>query len=264
MRHYLIAVCTTLVTAAGLFAQTTSQTRVLLPLNVDLTKGLYGSVWLTDLALANHGESPLDVRGLGPDECAAFPCTPPPIRSHTTVFAGYVRCAAPGGRLLYVDSARLSDLGATLRTRDTTRQDQTWGTAIPVVTDKDLFSSTFSLVNVPLDARFRSTLRIYDVDPSTPAQISVRFYRMGVQPGQPDVPDTLLRSIVPIFATTPGPAAQFCGASAEIHLWDYQELVSAGSLRIEVVPADLRKEYWGFVSVTHNDTQHVTVIATLK
>ena len=39
------------------------------------------------------------------------------------------------------------------------------------------------------------------------------------------------------------------------------QLIGKGPLRIDVSPFESATRAWGYVSITNNDTQHVTVIA---
>ena len=85
--------------------------------------------------------------------------------------------------------------------------------------------------------------------------------------GEHDVPypvahaDTLIAELTPAFAASSASAAPYCPAYAEVALSQNPALVSAGRIRIEIVPGDPSQQYWGFVSVTNNTTQEVSVIS---
>ena len=44
-------------------------------------------------------------------------------------------------------------------------------------------------------------------------------------------------------------------------LAEHPEVVGKGALRIDISPFEPATRAWGYVSITNNDTQHVTVIA---
>jgi hypothetical protein len=251
VRHLILP----LLLLLGAVPASAQQARVLVALNTDVVPGAFGSLWETKLTLANNSSTPLVVEGAGPDTCPFPDCAPGPIDPHSSIIPT-VRCAA-GPRVLYVEASRLPDLAATLRTHDVSKDAETWGTVVPVVSEESFRSKTFSLVDVPLVAGFRSTLRIYDVDPTTAGDVIVRAYRINASNGS-NARDELLRTITPVFTASSG--NRFCGGVAELHLGDYPELVAAGRTRLEIVPSDEHKDYWAMVSVTQNATQFVTLI----
>jgi hypothetical protein len=204
-----------------------------------------------DSGSRNIGDAPVWVTR-NPGIIPGVPPLPPgmtEIVEHLNVSSDAVR-----GAFAIVEQGRANDVSFTLRTRDVSRQHQTWGTTIPVVRQHELFARTFTLLDIPAEAQFRSTLRIYDVDAATPPSVRVRVYGFYLS-GTATVEDTLLAAMTPAFAMPPSSAFP---ASAEIPL-DFPTPVGQ-RLRVEIEPLDGRQEYWGLVSVTHNETQHVTVI----
>ena len=135
---------------------------------------------------------------------------------------------------------------------------------MPVIPAERLFAQRFSIVDVPMEAQFRSMLRLYDFNAATPPSVRVRVF--GLDPNR-DFPrsstdDTLLYETTPSF-TVPATGGGFisCPGYYELALASIPALAGTQRVRIEVEPLDGAGDYWGFVSVTHNDTQHVTVIA---
>lgn len=228
--------------------------KVLLPIAPQRVEGAFGSSWVTELAISNLSSSPVWVSR--PPVC--FPvCVAPPLSPNTTDFITYQVAARDViGQLLLVEKGRLKDLAMTLRSRDTSREFETWGTSIPVVTADDLYARTFGLVDVPMDPQFRATLRIYDVNASTPPRVRIRIYEIP----SPNARNPLIAEFEPPFIVPlPGDVSEY-PASAEIPLWLDPELVKHSRIRIEVEPLDGAQDYWAVVSVTHNVTQHVTLI----
>lgn len=249
----------------GSLAQAQTVEKLLLPIAPQRVPGAFGSEWVTDAVVTNMSDSPIRVTRDLPPVCVAL-CTPFPIPARSTAFVTDIpRSADVRGTYLFVESGRTHDLSVTLRTRDLSRQNETWGTVIPVVGADDLFAARFGLADVPVEPQFRSTLRIYDVDAETTPAVRVRVYRIDPQrdPANNSVlsdADTLLLDVTPAFnLPAPGTRAIF-PASVEIPLWLLPELANAGRVRVQIDPLTGERDYWAFVSVTHNETQHVTVV----
>ncbi len=173
------------------------------------------------------------------------------------------------GALLLVERQFAPQVAVHLRVQDVSRQAQTWGTEIPAVREGQLFTTPFDLLDVPLAAGFRQTLRIYDVDALPRASAVIRFYRIDpavTYPNQPTnpqpAPDTLLAEKVITLQTEQRPESPtFDLGYAEVS--DFAaipELQGADRVRIQIIPATQSLRLWALVSVTNNETQHVTVI----
>ena len=194
--------------------------------------------------------------------CAGAPPLPPKV---SVIVDEMLRCDTRGG-YLFVEQSRAADLAVSLRSRDLSRRLETWGTTVPAVRSADLFSGTFGINDVPMESQFRSTLRVYNVDP-TGGVVTLRFYQTLTHPprGWPTFPhgnpDRLLLELQPAFIVpTSGGGTASCPSFFEIALDQYPQLVGVARMRIEVAARDARRSYWAFVSTTHNTTQHVTVL----
>ncbi len=258
MRRLLQAAAATYLVLTGsiLHAQ---YDRVLLPITPGSQAGAYGSQWLTTVAITNSSDASITVGGYKED-CGGLVCRDlPNIQPHATVVTSSVYgCSGIQGMFLYVEQGRLNDIGVTLRTRDMSRQNETWGTSIPVVSAGALFDRMFQLVDIPVDDQFRAILRIYDFTPGATGAVRVRIYAvtLSVSGPLPDgrVADRLLNELTPAFTSSS------CAGYAEVPLSPQAGLAPGQRLRVEVQPLDGKKDYWGFASVTHNSTQLVTVI----
>jgi hypothetical protein len=260
------------VTVTSTYAQQlpVEQEQILVPITPTPHTGIpgaFGSSWATDLAITNGGDAPVTVFGLPlpicPVLCMVVPPTPLPAKA--TIAAFSEPCSAAAGRILIADRSTADDLFFTLRSHDTSRDDRAWGSIIPVVRSRDRFSRSFSIVDVPIDTRFRPLLRLYSMNGAAPGSVHVRFFAedpnafLGAA-----VSDTLISEVTPAFATGSAP---YCPGYAEIALSQEPSLnlpaalLNGNRIRIEVVPADSSQQYWGFVSVTNNDTQEVSIIA---
>jgi len=165
------------------------------------------------------------------------------------------------GRLLY--QFGLPSMGPhsyELSVRDLARQAESWGTEIPVIRANEFRRGTMQLLNVPTDRRFRLALRLYDPHATNRLSVTVRIYDQSA--------GTLLRTISLTLPTpVPNSFPEYNGYPAFPGYAEVNDLLasiegspSPQALRIEVVASDAKAGYWGFVSITNNETQQVTTI----
>ena len=223
-----------------------------------IVPGAFGSQWLTDAVVTNISDTPLYLQGFFP--CNFDPCLVGPMPPHTSIhLSGVPGCDEVPGAFLSFPAGRERDLSITLRSQDLTRQRETWGTTIPVVAPNDGFEQRFGLTDVPMDPQFRSMLRIYTLSAATTAAVRLRIFTenlSGVFPG--DAPaDVVLVDTQPRFVIPKTGGA--CPAAAQLALSSLPELAGHQRVRIEIEPLTGTK-YWAFIAITHNETQHVTVI----
>lgn len=220
---------------------------LLVPLSTDEIPGGYGSRWVTRLWVLNSSDTPLDIGGVL--NCVVLPCiTKVTVEPHTAFEFTQASRQLPGspGILILADGTRKHDLSVRLRVQDLSRQSLTWGTEIPTIWESDLLVQEADLLPVPIDPRFRQTLRIYHLGPAATFFVNAYSLQNGGLVGSATL------------STTDGLETRY-PASAEIGVSALLGNLPEGQVRIEVVPpTDLR--YWTFISVTNNETQHVTSI----
>lgn len=229
--------------------------------------GAHGSLWQTDLVVANISTTPLQVIGyVSSSLCPGLCPGPPPIPPKVSVVINEVVRCETRGTYLFVEPGRAGDLVAALRSQDASRQLTTWGTSVPVVRAADLFSGVFGINHIPMESQFRSTLRVYSVDPTAGA-VLLRFYETLSEPPRrwPTFPNSdpdplLLEVQTGLIRPKAGGGTDTCPSMVEIPLDQYPQLASKSRVRVEIVPSDIKTAYWAFVSTTHNSTQHVTVL----
>lgn len=252
---YLRHALTILALAVAAHAQVpTDYERFLIPIVPSRIPGAFGSEWVTELAVTNLSDTPVYVTR-NPNIIPGL-FAPLPARA-TEVLVALDRSDAVIGTLGIVERGRANDVAFTLRSRDTSRQFETWGTAVPVVREADLYARRFSLVDIPADPQFRALLRIYDVNPATPPAVRVRVYRFNASRRTATAADDLVAEFTPVFGF---PADRTFPSSASVPVQVDVVSLPSERLRVEIEPLDGAKDYWAFVSVTHNTTQHVTVI----
>lgn len=282
--RFALAIALLLIAANGQAQRATAYERVLLPIVIrgegpgirGELLGAEGSRWTTEISIENAAGRRVDI--LGYDHatrgCLAV-CvpglTPPDVTFFPTVRPGK---KVPAG-LLLIDRDAVDDVRVHLRVLDMSRASGTAGTEIPTVRARDTFQRPFNLVDVSLTPGFRETLRLYDLDGVDEARVTVRFYKADptllspIEPfGPPAVPDILLKELSFTLVTEQlivGEIAAFGTFKVGYgELWDFSrlpELQGATTVRIEIEPSTPGLRLWAFVSLTHNETQHVTLIS---
>jgi hypothetical protein len=209
--------------------------RLLLPIFLPPIQGAFGSEFRTIMWTSG---APMDVFGLFPGT------TPLPVSPATTR-------PTPGGgtpgRFIYVPKDRLRTFAATLRVADTSRSAENFGTELPIVREGEFPEDTLVLHGVPTDPRFRNTLRIYAMGEGT---ISVQIE------GEPVSRQVELRKNDPNdpFEPAYGVFTNFPVGRGELRVTLFGPSLFGPSPPIYYLP------FWGFVSVTNNETQHITTI----
>ncbi len=223
--------------------------RVLLPLFIPPVEGAFGSRFVTELRLGNSNAAiEATLFGLRP-LCNVSACifpdpldqpyVIPPSEVHTS--RQFELTGNPGAFLYIPKSA--PRLHANLRVYDETRSALNFGTEIPVVYDREFSSEPIKLLGVPLDSRFRNTLRIYATAETT---VTVFFDDIAqlvtLRPGE-NVLDPAYAQMS-INGSTGGTV----------------DVTIAGQ-EIQVLPIEPPVRFWAFVSVTNNETQLISTIS---
>jgi len=197
--------------------------------------GALGSQWVTESFLYTNGSTVFR----DPPPCSFCPVTP-----------GFgtkqlVNNGNPWGHVLYAIRGTADSLAMASRIRDTSRQSQSAGTEVPVVRERD-FRGELRFLNIPVDARYRVTLRLWSLSDgglfiasvdSTPAQSQ-----------------GLTLSKIP-------------GTSMSFGSMDVTSLLTKANnnpTNLSVIsPSNVPfpPAIWGMLSITNNDTQQVTIVS---
>jgi len=209
--------------------------------------GALGSQWWTELAMANENDFPVISDAL----LFSFPCGDIASCAPTRFIPRRSTAIAFGatdteGKLFRVGRQGASNVFFDARVRDLSRQAQDLGSELPIVREKDFRGTSFDLLNVPTDARFRVTLRLYRIDGSTPMHISIR----------PMFDKPLVTADLPVHSVGTLQVVTIADLVAK-----YPDLVGKDRIVISVDSGTPQPVAWGFVSITNNDTQRVTVIS---
>jgi hypothetical protein len=208
--------------------------------------GAFGSQWSTDASLFNGNDSPLPVTSQF-FTVACFPIcdTRPPANSTITIHNNN----APNGVLFYAARQFAPKLFFDVLARDLSRQSEALGTEIPVAREKDLYDRPLSILLVPADPKYRVALRVFRTDGT--AAVNVNIYSMA--DGTRLAGDQLTMS-------TPTPNPMFTSLVIGDLVQRFPDIAGKAPLRIDVGSASSRAA-WALISITNNETQHVTVLA---
>ncbi|HEY3052337.1 MAG TPA: hypothetical protein VGK04_03010 [Thermoanaerobaculia bacterium] len=214
--------------------------------------GALGSRWTTEVTLRNENDFPFAAYTIFDNSC--MPVCDIRMHPHTSRL---IRPNQPNGYLFYVSRQGAPNAFFGILLRDLSHQSEALGTEMRVVREKDFFDRPFTIVNVPSDMRFRVALRLYRIDGGTTLSLRIRtldaIEGYGPSAEQPPLVDA------PITLALRGDRL----ASAYIGdlLTAYPQLAGKGALRVEISGTPSQRAAWAFVSVTNNETQHVTIIS---
>ena len=225
---------------------------ILVPIYSPVVHGAFGSEFHTIVRAANKSDVQIAVYGID-SSCTLidppiYPTQPFVISSHQDLQL-ITDCSQWPGRLLYVPKTMAASLTLNDRVIDVTRTAFGNGTEIPIVRSGRFTTDRIVLLGVPIDGRFRSTLRIYSttsmtVDVSIGGQQS-RSVRLNAGASE-------FEPAYGTFSDFPIPVDP--GNEGTLSLTIDPPPAPPGSPVIPVPPI------WAFVTVTNNDTQQITTI----
>lgn len=218
--------------------------RVLFPVLFN-SKGAQGSEWVSEAAIFNPGRWYVEnYNRIDAERCIDWGCSQ--LLSPDGYFpfdgAGYAT-----GIALLVPRPEAPHLSFSLRVRDVARQAEGYGTEVPVVREDRMFAGTMTLLDVPVDPRYRIKLRAYafgeDVHgASVVLQRGARFST----------------AFVPMNRSCSGSA---CAATPWYGEYDLPAGAADERVNVYVTVGGSAVQAWAFASVTNNQTQQVTIVA---
>ena len=231
-----------------------SYERILIPIFVPPVRGAFGSEFHTTLRLWSTAGGEL-VYGINPESsiCPVTICqiwnpidTPLRVTGNRSADDQMPEPIGTPGRFVFLRDNHARNVAMQLRVADITRDHLNFGTEIPIVRENDLVTNgdSIALLGVPLDPRYRNTLRIYSTE-----ALGV-FVRIGNEERF-----VMLRPGRDLFEP----------AYAEIGNFP----TGTGTVRVTITPpAGSPNPFpptpyppvWAFISVTNNDTQTITTI----
>lgn len=226
---------------------------ILFPIFMPPVHGAFGSEFVTQARIFNHGDSFQPIFGMD-TSCTLID---PPIYPTVPYLLGpglefrlVTGCSQSTGRLFYVPKAAADTIAASVRVTDLTRQADSHGVEIPVVRRRDFREDRIALIGVPIDPRFRNTLRIYSLSPNQSfvnVMISNEWRQVPLTPGADEFEPHF--AVVTDFPPTP----QLPAGKTTIEVYVDTPRGPGGA----VIPGT---PIWAFITVTNNDTQHITTV----
>ena len=223
--------------------------RVLFPVLFS-SGGANGSRWRSEVVLANP--NPWAVQNwndLGFMICVTSPCGERLYPKTRVSFEGE---RYPRGAALLVPRGESDDLSFSLRIRDVSRDAESYGSQVPVVREqKMIVNRAVTLLDVPLDPRFRTKVRLYAfLDPMYEETTNNSFANVRV--GATGAPRRLQ-----LVRSCTGDECAVTPYYAELDLAPGGEGTRA-DVYVELPEGALG---WAFASVTNNITQQVTIVS---
>jgi hypothetical protein len=224
--------------------------RVLFPLTF-AGPGAFGSQWRSENIVRNDSAVdaptvPLIWDGFSVPEARFFTPMPPGERELMP------EQAEDGGRYLYVPRGLEKWFTYSSHIFDRSRSASDRGSELPVIRAEDT-SAEIRLPDIPLRPLFRVHLRVYDFDSDTPRDIRIVLTKAD------GTNFFIHRRIFSTFACVNPPCFNPRPPYATIDLSSIPELANAGEVDISVRSDTNDARLWAFVSVSNNDTQHVTM-----
>jgi len=233
-------------------------TTALVPLVTHGLRGAHGSVWDSELYVFNGSHLPLRMPGFS--DSPVLPIEPSiVIQPHTTMHLGLYPRDGADGAFLYIPNTMASTTKMSLRVRDTSQNATSLGDEVPVVR-ADQAAHELTIFDVPVDPKYRATLRIYGFTPA-PMPVRVSIYpEIGV-PALRQFDVTLNGIVNATFDPFPLHPAYI----ALDPLGDAIRASIVRRVRIEItnfapVITPPPAKIWAFVSLTNNETNQVTIV----
>ncbi len=243
---------------------TPGYTRVLVPVYVVNTPGAYGSLWHSETWIRYSGTETMRMAPR-PYDCAfecpvGGPVEPDRPSLRLPYLAGYPESAI----LVHVESQHVSEVTFASRIRDVSRAALSGGTEIPVVREDRMSTGPIYLLNVPIEPRFRHTLRVYALPDVEQPEVEVRYFRQPL-PSDPLTDLNLYQLRAERIALRLGPPTDHWNLSPAIavvgNVETFPELAGESAIWVEVVPITPGLRIWGLMSITNNENQQVTIIS---
>jgi hypothetical protein len=225
--------------------------RVLFPVNL-MTPGAHGSEWRTDLVVRNDGPVTIETQPLFWSDPAS-PILPIPQPIAPGGKGNFIQRTRDGGEFLYTPRGLESRLSYASHVVDRSRSAVDLGTEVPVVREEDT-DYVVKLLEVPVDSRYRAKLRVYDLDTNGREVVVTLTDPNGGTSIQRPLALTGI-SVCPV-----APCISERPAFAVLDLEQIPELRDMeDGVDVTITARTNDARLWGFVTVTNNDTQHVTV-----
>ncbi|HEU4886467.1 MAG TPA: hypothetical protein VFV49_01175 [Thermoanaerobaculia bacterium] len=237
--------------------------QLLIPVAVGGTpaQGANGSLWVSELWVTNTGHHRVELMHGLPScgsACAGLPF--PGVETGETRKIDLPSNSANAAYRMYVQDAGKDALAFSLRIRDVSHAHEHQGTEIPLALASK-FKESVTLLNVPMDHRARTSLRVYGWS----AHLEDVIARVDVYPvaGREKIVTGEIPLHNPAFGT--GAVSSYFSYGFVGDLRTLFPGLPEGSYRLEITAPDVERSFihplHALVSVTNNETQLVTAIS---
>jgi hypothetical protein len=228
---------------------------ILFPIFSPPVFGQGGSEFRTSAKFWNRGHQPVTFYGydlscllVDPPAAPLNPFTLQPRQEQALDL--FPACSQTNGKLFYVPKGERG-LAGSLRVWEVSKQSSNHGVEIPVVRPEDFDERSIALVDVPNDPHFRLTLRVYALNRG-PAFVNVTYGGKSEQLPLQFSDDIYQPGYAVYTGFTPPPGGQvptppFMNVLVEVP-------PGPGGAVIPGTPI------WAFITVTNNETQHITTV----
>lgn len=262
MKRFLLSLVLTFF-AFSAFAQVpTYRHRLLLPIYLDQpVHGAFNSLWTTQLSMMNTSSDEAYIERCANEVCLTVLTSDEVLRPGETQHVLPEFTPPPSGgpgrvlNFLSFGNDVFDQIAFNLRVADISRSAESAGTEVPVIRERDFRTSTTRLLNVPVNASFRITFRLYSLNTS-PADYTIRVF---------DENAGSLLGTKTVHIVTPTWGIGRSVLDPGYFESDLAALVTAGTtlpaaVRIEVTPLTAGAQFWDFVAITNNSTQEFTLV----
>ena len=219
----------------------------LLPVSPSVVHCGYESRYETRLMAFNQSDEVQDVL------CADEGCAEVKPLATIEMTGGYAG-GTPLPAYLYLtkESAERLRMSLVVESSERSRLDERSYTELPIVSSRDFTKKKMQFVGVRVDEGFRQTVRMYGLDGQTHGQVMMRVYPMDSS----ELLHSCVHDIWPITEERTAAGNDLRPAfGMECDMSEHIE-VRNQKVRIELEPITEGLEYWAFISITNNKTQH--------
>lgn len=236
---------------------------ILLPISFapwHTVEGAFGTLWRMELWFHNGSDRDvLTFQPLTDGFCVPVPCSILAPAGKRGIYFNDLNNEGGNGAFLHVSNGIRDRISFSARLLETSRMAQPTGVALPIVRESEFLAGPSDLLGIPSGPGIRSALRVYDpvlqrgsavivdVIDEQGNVIATKVLYPGNHPAVPVVREDR-------FYNRPGVDA-IMDLAAEFPI-----LATHDRFHLRLRPLQEGVRYWAFVSVTHNDTQHVLLI----
>lgn len=218
--------------------------------------GAHGSLWATQLWVSNLSEHPvwyLQANRWCPPMVTCEPDVPPGSAIQLSLASNHTAA------LMYVPEEASAGFSASARLLELSKTAQPTGVDLPIVREREFLRGSSRLLAVPAGTATRATLRLYDPRLEPTNAVSVMFSDVNGTVLATTRMDTGADPYARDYGNDPNPYGPSVATIFDLAA-AFPILATVDRFHITITPDDQAKEYWAFVSVTHDETQHVLII----